>query len=102
MGALVPGMRAHGDRAGGGGMSFGGYCQCAGICAGRGTRRRPRYIEGDGFCVLCVRTWIRYTGKYCPCCGTILRHSPRSRKDKDRFRAAGGKDAARKARGGGP
>ena len=35
-----------------------------------------RYNDGQKRCSVCI-IWIRWDGKYCPCCGYILRCHPR-------------------------
>lgn len=49
---------------------------CKGTCGRLGAsarRRRPRYGEGDKYCVRCARAWPMSLATYCACCGTRLR-----------------------------
>ena len=40
-----------------------------------------RYNDGQKRCTIC-NTWIRGDGKFCPCCGYILRCHPRKPRGK--------------------
>jgi len=38
--------------------------------------RAVRYDEGVVYCRHCS-TFMKYVGKYCPCCSCLVRHGPR-------------------------
>lgn len=52
---------------------------CVEICK-RYRAKRPvggqRYNDGQKRCITCDM-WIRWDGKFCPCCNIILRCNPR-------------------------
>ena len=44
--------------------------------------KRKYYSDGNGRCKAC-EMYIKWTGKYCPCCGGRLRKKPKSLKLKE-------------------
>ena len=61
-----------------------GWCQVMSICklvcmnfvAKKESSRAVRYGDGVVYCKHC-RKFMRYEGKYCPCCSHLVRHSCR-------------------------
>ena len=54
---------------------------CDGICkkhkaAGGGGNGKSRYALGHKFCRLCG-IYVKWDGKFCPCCNFMLRTRPR-------------------------
>ena len=62
-----------------------------GSCKGECDRYRPKdvtghdkYAQGQKRCTECMM-FMDYSGKHCPCCGTVLRTKPRNPRLKRRM-----------------
>lgn len=62
---------------------------CKGICykykVEKGNNASGRYADGQKRCQSCD-LFMRWDGRFCPCCGTRLRSKPRNTKYKESFR----------------
>jgi len=65
------------------GYSCKGYCERHKV--GEVGRRQPNYAPGRKYCSTCA-AWMKYDGKYCPCCGSPMR--TRAAKYKAQYRQA--------------
>jgi predicted amidophosphoribosyltransferase len=60
---------------------------CKGVCHHHKPRwisQTLRYANGQKRCASCEQ-YLVWDGKFCPCCGRLLRHKPRTIKSKQMF-----------------
>jgi hypothetical protein len=60
---------------------------CLNLCENLSSRTKvgyPYYVDGRKYCHRC-EIYLHYDGAFCPCCGTALRITPTSKRDKEKL-----------------
>jgi len=58
---------------------------CKNLCELKYKAERPRYVEGQRRCQVCM-IFIKWDGFWCPCCNFRLRTKPRKKVNKEKLR----------------